>query len=81
LLSSDATASTDASLGSNYKEVIADVCQRIFVIESNSFLLPFPDSPSILKSQILNSPLSSPEARRNLVFVFQLIVLISQSCA
>ena len=81
LLSSDATASTDASLGSNWRDVIADVCHRIFVMESNYFLFPWAPSPSILKSQILNSPLSSPDASKNLVFVFQLIVLISQSWA
>lgn len=80
LLSAEHTANTDSSLGSNYIEVIAYVCHLILVIGSISYLSFF-DGSIILKSQILNSPLSSPDASKNLAWVFQLITLTSQSCA
>jgi len=38
LSSADATASTDSSRGSNERDVIGAVCQRIRVIDSNSLL-------------------------------------------
>jgi len=83
LLSAEATASTDSSRGSKPIEVIADVCHLILVIESISLFFPESPAPSILKSHILNSPLSSPDASKNLVeeYWFQLMTFMSQSLA
>lgn len=82
LLSSLHTASTESSLGSNWRDVIALVCHLILVMLSNSKLAPLdPPFGSIRRSQILNSPLSSPDASKNFDWVFQEITFTSQSWA
>lgn len=81
LSSAEDTASTDSSLGSNCKEVIACVCHLMRVIDSNGESAPYLPAAAFkcLKSQILNSPLSSPEASKNLAVVFQEMTFTSQS--
>ena len=80
LLSAELTARTESSPGSNCKLVIACVCHLIRVMESNVFCSKV-EGFNMRRSHIRNSPLSSPEARRNLLVVFQLITFTSQSWA
>jgi len=78
LLSAEHTANTESSLGSNYILVIGAVCHLILVMGSICWFLI---CPAILRSHTLNSPLSSPDANKNLVVVFPDITLTSQSWA